>query len=512
MKRLILITFSFLLFGGGTLSAQTKNMREVFLKDLDYLYKMGKEIYCYWDLKKEREGIDWDVLYAQARAEMEQAGDVQEYYGILRMMLAGVHDGHVGAYPRTDDVIYLYYMPIRFREVDGGAVVVDAVKPDAFLGDLPLSRGDRLLAINGTPTEEAIAAKMIYMEGSTEQMRRRRAVAWLGGWLSYTESPARNPVLTLERESGAEEVEVPWLIYDAKIDPSRKEEKQDYQIRQFVEAKILPGNIGYLRLNSMMSPLRPEEYIRYVTAQFETLLKTDAVIIDVRGNGGGWSDVGDALTRYLIDHPTVRIRIAPRLSAPLLMARPQLFRYFEGDEQRGDQFAKWRPVILQPVESEKRYRGKTALLIDAGCFSACDTFADGLAANNLALTVGEATGGGTGYPLKFGLPSGLTEVRFSTTQGYSNAGRQLEGIGTIPDIYIQPTREDIRERKDAVLLKTYTMLLNNLSTSPNVAAGNVSFPLSQGGVKPAFIEESEAIEQSHFENAFLEKNRQLFED
>jgi C-terminal processing protease CtpA/Prc len=68
----------------------------------------------------------------------------------------------------------------------------------------------------------------------------------------------------------------------------------------FEKVEILPGNIGYLKLNSFPDPAicRPT-----ATAAMASLNQADAIIFDLRGNGGGEPEMVALIASYLFDHP-----------------------------------------------------------------------------------------------------------------------------------------------------------------------------------------------------------------
>ncbi len=480
---------------------------ETFLNDLDYLYEMGGDIYCYWDLKKEMDGVDWDALYEEARTEMQSATTVKEYYAIIRKMTAGVLDGHVNAWLQND-LNSTYLLPFRFKEIEGDKIVIYSIKESAFLKSPTISPGDQVIAINGVPIEEIIKDRQQYTSMSTEGSRRFYTIRSLHNWPAFLDPPLTSTTLTIANGTKTQNVEVPWVVYDYSEDPTHI--PYEYQLRDDVEAKILPGNIGYLRLDAMWSQV--DNYIPYIRSQIEKMLNTDALIIDVRDNGGGSGYVGDAVISYLIDEPVVRYQASPKLSSQLLYARPHFYAQYEADPLTDFLFALPKDVVIEPVAEHLRYRGKVITLMSPRCFSACDTFVDSIASNGLSIMMGEASGGGTGYPMRMRMPSGLTEARFSTTRGYSNFGRWLEGTGTVPDVYARLSSDDVRNRRDSVLIRAYEMLLGEKnriikSTPLNNAVKYsyssqdeiVVFPLRDEDILPQDIEEERLIDLSSHE-------------
>ena len=74
----------------------------------------------------------------------------------------------------------------------------------------------------------------------------------------------------------------------------RNERKKNFG---FQEIKILAGNIGYLKLNQFASHHASETAV----AALNFLANTDAIIIDIRNNGGGSSDMIQMIGSYFLE-------------------------------------------------------------------------------------------------------------------------------------------------------------------------------------------------------------------
>jgi hypothetical protein len=68
----------------------------------------------------------------------------------------------------------------------------------------------------------------------------------------------------------------------------------------FEKVETLPHNIGYLKLNSFPDPSVCQPT---ATAAMASLNHADAIIFDLRDNGGGYPDMVMLIAAYLFDHP-----------------------------------------------------------------------------------------------------------------------------------------------------------------------------------------------------------------
>ena len=70
--------------------------QEQILEDFETFWKSYKEAYVFFDLKKEKYGVDWDELHAAYRPRAEQCTSKAELIRIVTEMQCRLHDGHCG--------------------------------------------------------------------------------------------------------------------------------------------------------------------------------------------------------------------------------------------------------------------------------------------------------------------------------------------------------------------------------------------------------------------------------
>ena len=138
----------------------------------------------------------------------------------------------------------------------------------------------------------------------------------------------------------------------------------------FKEVKILEGNVGYLDLRGFMSPSHAGET---ATAAMNMLANTDAIIFDLRQNGGGDPGMIQLLTSYLYD------------------ANDQVHLnsfYFRPSD---DTTQTW---TLPYVPGNRNPNAEVLVLTSGRTFSAAEEFTYNLKNLERATIVGETTGGG----------------------------------------------------------------------------------------------------------------------
>ncbi|WP_078030876.1 S41 family peptidase [Massilia sp. KIM] len=173
----------------------------------------------------------------------------------------------------------------------------------------------------------------------------------------------------------------------------------------------LPLNIGYLALDGFAPAQQSAETI---AAAMTVLAHTDALIIDLRNNGGGDAAASTQLASYLLER---RSHLAD-------------FRYRDGNrvEQR------WSLGVLPGP----RYGASkpVSILTSKDSFSAAEDFAYALKNLKRATVVGETTGGGANagdhLPL---LPHFAAFVPLSRLVS-PVTGTNWEGVGVTPDVAV----------------------------------------------------------------------------
>lgn len=199
----------------------------------------------------------------------------------------------------------------------------------------------------------------------------------------------------------------------------------------FKEVKILPGNIGYLKLDGMMDMKFGGET---GVAAMNYLSNTDALIIDFRENHGG-SNMGSLIASYLFD------------GEPVQLAELHLR---EGNKI----IQEW---TLAHVPGKRMPHIPVYILTSNFTFSAAEAIAQRLKVLKRAITVGENSGGG----------AHITEQRVATDRfcvfvpygrsiGDPTKDTDWEGVGVVPDIRV-PANE--------ALDKAYQTALQNLKAT-----------------------------------------------
>jgi hypothetical protein len=179
--------------------------------------------------------------------------------------------------------------------------------------------------------------------------------------------------------------------------------------------EILEGNVGYMRIRSVMFP---EEVKGVLDASMRFLSNADAMIFDLRGNRGGDPQYMAYLFSYFLEKPTLINRIYWR------------------DRDRTDEY--W---TQGSVPGDKMPDVPLFVLISRQTFSGAEEFAYDLQALKRATIVGEVSAGGANpasswvvfKDLRISIPIGraINPVTGTNWEGASQTGcRGPRGFGS----------------------------------------------------------------------------------
>jgi len=388
--------------------------REERIAGLSAIWSLAREYFVWFDHVPE---LDWDRAYLEALPRVMDAPNEASYWRELMRFTALLRDGHSNAYPPETMAAKFWSRPgLRTARVEDRVLVLE-VRDLALQGRVAV--GDQILAIDGESVD-AYAARVVtpYQSSSTPQDLAVRSYGY--GLLA---GAAEQPVtLDLLRADGSKlTVQAPRSGYQTAAELARDR----FELRADGVAVLTAGQF---ESNAAMALLESNE---------QALLKAKALVLDLRGNGGGSSDNGLGLLRTLSREPLPSTRAQIRVNDP---------------QGRSAPFVVWRPVqqgTPRPPPS-KVFEGPVALLIDARSFSAAEDTAAVFKLMKRGFIVGMPSGGSTGQPLMQPLPGGGM-VRICAKRDSYPDGSDFVGKGVQPDLLVPQTVAGIRAGRDLAL-------------------------------------------------------------
>ena len=195
--------------------------------------------------------------------------------------------------------------------------------------------------------------------------------------------------------------------------------------------------------------------------------KTQTLIIDVRGNGGGNNQNVTELFSYVAEQPfrhlkkterlTKTVTYGPHINNGAVLAQLKGNRTAAGTYSMNYLYA--GASVRKPV-NEHGFTGKLIVLTNGGTASAASEFVALARGNKRALVVGDETGGcyygaSGGRYLTLVLPNSQLQVRIPVIRIFTDVpeeyARQPKGRGVLPDYAVRPTIADRLAHKDPEL-------------------------------------------------------------
>lgn len=243
------------------------------------------------------------------------------------------------------------------------------------------------------------------------------------------------------------------------------------------------GTFGHLRIFTFhMKDQRIADFINEV-ARLLTVLPPDGLILDVRGNGGGYVIAAEFLLQFLTPLPITPEPmqfVSTRATTALTHTVADYADWKDSLDESvttGAAYSTALPLYPADVVNSvgQLYHGPIVLITDAQCYSASDIFAAGFQDHQIGLVLGVETNTGAGGanvvthddlrtdwadgPLR-PLPKGAqmrVALRRCLRVG-TRSGQPVEDLGVIPNELHDLTRRDLTE-DNADLMEAASRLL-----------------------------------------------------
>lgn len=385
------------------------------ISGLAQLWSEAKYNFANFDLVPN---LDWNAEYAAFLPRVRKASHRYDYYNLLREFIGRLKDAHTnvdlppGLYGEKEARV-----AVRTGLVEGRVLVLATPPQEAGIPDL--SAGDEIETIDGKPAvqygrsrwERLIAA-------STPQDRDLRIFTVLllrgqdGSRVHLGVRKANGTTKTVSLRRSAKTVPAPLAPW---------------------EFKLLPDGTAYFAFNTCGN----DTPVAGFEQNLDAIRKAGRLIIDVRQNGGGSSNVGYDILRHLVQSRVeTSLWETPQYRASFrAWGRPQ-------ERYRGE------PNFIDPDPNQ--FTGPVVVLTGARTFSAAEDFASACKTSHRVTLVGEPTGGSTGQPLSLLLPGGGS-ARICTKRDRYPDGSDFVGKGVLPDVEVRPTVQTVQQQRDLVM-------------------------------------------------------------
>ncbi len=249
--------------------------------------------------------------------------------------------------------------------------------------------------------------------------------------------------------------------------------------------KWLTDSISYLAIPSMVSYKEVPNLESYLISTIEKYKDSKAMIIDIRGNGGGTREILNTLSSYFVQpqqSPWVAnvayVRNDQFLDEDIASMQGRfLYNYdsemlSDNDRNAIDNFkknyetefkvdaTKFSTPYYMVLRSKQPVNYPIYILVNEECFSAASVFTSALKGLDNVIIAGVTTNGSSGRSQKFYLKNSNIRVKLSTMLSFQRNGKTLDGNGTIPDIIIERDENQVLRKSDSQLKKLIEIIKN----------------------------------------------------
>lgn len=363
-------------------------------------------------------GIDLDARFKKAEERLEQVETTGQALGVIAQALLDFDDSHLYFVPPVTNVDVEYGWRMRMY---GDKCFVTLVKPKSDAEAKGLKAGDQILSVeNFRPTRKDLW-KMNYYFNIVSKRPGLKLSILSPGETTPRELQIQSRIRQLPKVIGINE-----LIFDYF--------KQDTRSAVSFNYFKYVGGATIWKMPSFSIP--PED--------IETLMKKikgSSLILDLRGNGGGYVVTLERLAGFMFDKD---LQIAE------LKGRKE----------------------LKPQKSKTRgadvYAGKLIVLVDHQSGSAAEIFARLVQLQKRGIVIGDVSAGAVMQSRGFYTTVGANdEVAYGASITHADVimsdGKSLEHVGVIPDELVIPTGQDLAKLRDPVLARAIELAGGSVS-------------------------------------------------
>ena len=366
------------------------------------------------DLKKnyydpELHGLNLDARVKEAEDRIKQAKTRDQLIITVAQILLELNDSHTFFLPPFRAARVRYGLKMQ---IVGDACLITDVNPKSDAAVKGLKLGDMVLAVDG--------------------YRPTREIVWKMNYRYYALTPARSVKLSVLSIGDQQPHEVEVL---SKIEKTPEKTwyftniyRYNSEMRLEDDRFYEQGDLVVWRMPGFdISPERVDELMGRVK-KFKTL------VLDLRGNGGGYQVTLERFAGYFFDHD---VKIAD------LKGRKE------------------EKPILAKAHKNNPFKGQLIVLVDSESASAAELFARTVQLEKRGTVIGDRTAGavmtsksyehevGVGGTLYYGTSITIADVIMPDN-------KILEKVGVIPDEVVLPEAADIAARRDPLLARMAT--------------------------------------------------------
>lgn len=428
-----------------------------------------REHHAYADLKN----LDLDTLSRTESQDLGETATRTQSILATQRLIARLGDGHA----RVDGWHALAppgRLGFLLQHAEDGVVAFNRDRR-AAQGAFLDANHPYVVSMDGVPIEEWIKAASVYIVDGSPALVRRRSIELLR-YANLVRDELDLPhateiTVTLRNADGSSTTELQRTVTDRR---------GIYGEWPRTTSHTLDSGFGYIRLATMS---REAGALAELERSLTSMADAPGLIIDVRGNGGGYRDAINVLVPRFLDPSQSRAaRVVNVARAKLSIGDdPADPNGFLGNRhafpaawsgwspvERAEitRFAQsfkpeWQPprghfsdphyMVVSREAGTPIYDKPVVVLMDAGCFSATDIFLGAMKGLSNVILMGTTSSGGSARSNGHDIESLGVEIRLATMVSYAPDGKLYDGNGITPDVVVPAVATDLIGHTDTQL-------------------------------------------------------------
>ncbi|MBC6367862.1 S41 family peptidase [Algoriphagus sp. AK58] len=463
MKKLLtlLLGLQALLPFSQAQTLKPEQMKEDFEIFLDALQRFHPEMYRYTD------SADFKAIFSGIESKLDEPLNQVEFYKTMLPAVSALKDGHLKWIIQGEDQHYgafesdLFPLKLYFEE--------NKVKVLAHFSGESVPVLAEVVRINGTPIatiKETIWSRLTFGDGDSEGGKKYQLNRYFPAYyaLEYGLPDLYRVELIHEGKS------LTWEgkgVNKSQIEAGYPQEDTPFSFR------LTNGWTGVLKINRFFSYKHEPDFKQFLKNSFNSLQEENIcnLILDLRGNEGGFEKLGIELYRYLAQdefeyYDFVSTRENQKTAYPSHTSKIfRILNSFSKERNGSVRFTKAHGLkTYQPYKN--RFNGNLIVLLDGQSFSVTTEFASRVQADGRAHFVGEETAGGaevnsSGFFTIVTLPNSKIDLGIPRLGFHmANLNPQMpKNRGIVPNHTVIPVAEDLHSGKDPVMEKALELVV-----------------------------------------------------
>lgn len=359
--------------------------------------------------------IDVDARFKIAEENIDKATSLNQVFGIIAQAVLDFDDSHTFFLPppRPGSVEYGWQM-----QMISDKCYVTAVKPGSDAEAKGLKPGDLIQTVNGFAPTRKDMWKMQYYYNALAPQGGLRVVVRTGD-----AAPRQLDVMAKVRQ-GKRILDLTGRDGGFDFNELRREIENDarFNRHRFRDA----GGVFIWKMPAF------DMLEKDVDEMMGKVRNSSALVLDLRGNGGGYESTLQRLVGHFFDRD---------LQVAELKGRKPM-----------------KPMVAKTRGADKVYKGRLFVLIDSRSGSASELFARIVQLEKRGVVIGDTSGGKVMRSLHHSHQAGDNTVVFygvsvTDADAVMSDGKSLEHTGVTPDEILLPTGADMAANRDPVLAR-----------------------------------------------------------